>query len=67
MPRYNFKCIKCGAIEEINCSFEKSEEGFPCRECSYGIMMRQFSPQGIVFLARWGKPKVRQKVKRMGV
>ena len=66
IPKYDFKCDKCGITEEINCSFDKSEEGFPCRECSYGIMERQFSPDGTVFQIRWGKPKVRQKVKRTG-
>ena len=66
IPKYDFKCDKCETVEEIICSFERAEEGFPCNECSYGIMERQFPTSGINFQVRWGKPKVRQKVKRMG-
>ena len=66
MPRYDFKCNRCGFKEEATMSFEKAEKDYPCPECK-GIMERQFSPQGTNFLIRWGKPKVRQKVKKMGV
>jgi len=64
VPRYNFKC-KCGNAIEANVSFEKSEDGIKCSKCG-GKMKRQFSPQGVNFQVRWGKPKVRAKVKKMG-
>lgn len=64
MPRYDFECRRCDRIVERRMSFEESRKGFICG-CG-GIMERIFSPQGITFQVRWGKPKVRQKVKRMG-
>jgi len=65
MPKYNFKCDRCEIVIEGIMSFEESKLGRSCPKCGDGIMERQFSPQGTVFQVRWGKPKVRQKVKRM--
>lgn len=65
MPRYDFKCRRCGRIREGTMSFEESKQkGLKC-SCD-GWMERIFSPQGITFQVRWGKPKVRNKVKRTG-
>ena len=66
MAKYDFKCKKCGAVEEKIVSWETSQGLFFCPKCLTLAMERQFSPQGTVFQIRWGKPKVRQKVKRMG-
>lgn len=63
MPKYDFKCIKCEKVEERSCLTE--DVGDQRCECE-GKMIVLFSPQGISFQVRWGKPKVRQKVKRMG-
>ena len=65
MPRYNYECEECGFIEEKNVFSSDSKETIFCKKCG-GKMKRLFSPQGQNFLIRWGKPKVRQKVKRMG-
>jgi len=65
MPKYDFKCEKCGRVAEIRMMTTQFDETV-CGKCG-GKMKRQFSPQGTVFQVRWGKPKVRQKVKRMGV
>lgn len=43
MPIYDFKCNKCGKIEEGRMSFKASEEGFTCETCG-GKMERQFTP-----------------------
>ena len=61
MPKYDFKCGKVAEITMMTTQFDKAV----CNKCG-GIMKRQFSPQGTTFQVRWGKPKVRQKVKRMG-
>jgi len=65
MSRFDFKCCKCGDTVEASMPFARAERGFPCVKCE-GIMVRQFSPQGTTFQIRWGKPKVRNKVKKMG-
>ena len=63
MPKYDFKCELCGLVKEATMLFKDTEAGIQC-ECE-GNMERQFSPQGTVFQVRWGKPRVRSKVKRM--
>jgi len=64
MPKYDFKCGDCGKVtEEIMMTTEIYQ--IFCAECG-GVMERQFSPQGTVFQVRWGKPRVRAKVKKMG-
>ena len=62
MPRYDYVCERCKKKEERQVDFYQAVQQCKCG----GFMKRQFSPQGTVFLTRWGKPKVRQKVKRMG-
>jgi len=62
VPKYDYFCEKCGNKEERLVDFYEAIQQCECG----GFMQRQFSPQGTVFLKRWGKPKVRQKVKRMG-
>ena len=52
--RYDFKCNRCGLIEEANMSFEKSECGYPCPDCK-GIMERQFTLCSN-FICRWDTP-----------
>jgi len=66
MARYDFKCDRCGIVVEGRMSFEQSELGRSCPLCGDGILERIFSPKGVKIQVRWGKPKVRQKVKRMG-
>jgi len=62
MPKYDFKCDKCGKIAEIYMNVTQFDETV-C-ECG-GKMKRQF-PTSAKFQVRWGKAKVRAKVKRMG-
>lgn len=63
MPKYDFECVRCLKKEERNVLYEKRDHQF-CK-CG-GKMNRLFSPQGTVFQVRWGKPKVRDKVRKMG-
>ena len=67
MPKYDFKCDGCGFVEENIMSFDEAELGYLCEECTVGVMRRQFSPDGTVFQVRWVKPKVKEKMKKMGV
>jgi len=64
MAIFDFKCEKCGKVVEIRMSTTQFNETV-CDDCG-GIMKKQFSPQGTVFQVRWGKAKVRAKVKKMG-
>jgi len=41
MPNYDFKCNKCGKIEEGRFSFEEAQKGFACHWCN-GRMEMQF-------------------------
>ena len=61
MPKYDYECEECQNIEERIKSFSERQY---CK-CG-GRMKRLFSPQGTVFQVRWGKPRVRAKVKKMG-
>ena len=63
MPRYDYECEDCKEKEERTVIFW--EELQFCKRCG-GLMERLFSPQGTTFQVRWGQPKVRRKVKRMG-
>jgi len=63
IPKYDFICQKCGKIAEIYLGVTEFDEAV-CNECG-GTMHRQF-PTSVTFQVRWGKPKVRAKVKRMG-
>ena len=68
IPKYDFKCDKCGNVEEYRVFLEQKDELFLCRNCGTRTMKRIFSPQGIVFHNKMGcKPKVRAKVKKMGL
>jgi len=66
MPKYDFKCQGCGEVKEKIVSWTESEKRFFCERCGTLSVRRIFSPQGIVFQVRWGKPRVRAKVKKMG-
>lgn len=66
MPKYDFKCKKCGRVAEIYMMTTQFDEAV-CDKCG-GEMKRLFSPQGQHFLNRlWMKPKVWRKMKKMGV
>ena len=68
MPIYDYKCENCGHVEEYRVFLEQKDEIFLCWGCGTRSMKRIFSPQGIVFHNRMGcKPKVRAKVKKMGL
>ena len=64
MPKFDFKCDDCGKVVEILQMTTQFDE-MVCDKCK-GRMKKQFSPQGTVFQVRWGKEKVRNKVKKMG-
>lgn len=54
MPRYDYRCAKCGSVQEEQSSVDKFKEFKPecvkCgAECSY-----QFNPKGIDFILRDG-------------
>jgi len=42
MPKYDFKCDRCGLVVETIMSFEDSKLGRSCPKCGDGIMVRQF-------------------------
>jgi putative FmdB family regulatory protein len=64
MPKYDFECQKCKRVAELYMQTTQSNEA-TCSKCG-GKMKKLFSPQGTVFQIRWGKPKIRAKVKKMG-
>ena len=41
MPKYDFKCNKCGKVEEGIFSYVEAQKGFPCGSCN-GMMKMQF-------------------------
>ena len=54
MPRYDFKCKKCGLVVEERMSFDDSEAGIQCKKCE-GNMERQFTPCSNM-ICRWNPP-----------
>lgn len=62
MAKYDFRCEKCGKIVEIYMNVTQ----FDKLECECGGMMKRQFPTGVNYQIRWGKPKVRAKVRRMG-
>ena len=64
MPKYDFECVRCLKKEEKNVLYKERDHQF-C-ECG-GKMNRLFSPQGIHFIMKWVKPKVKKKMQKMGV
>ena len=66
MPKYDYKCKMCGLVEEAIVPSYKSRKVVRCTRCD-DKMERLFSPKGTSFQIRWGKPKIRAKVKKMGV
>ena len=64
MPKYDFECKTCGNKKEIYMNTTQFDE-LIC-ECCGGRMKRQF-PTSVSFQIRWVKPKVKEKMKKMGV
>lgn len=62
MPKYDFKCVKCQKVEERIVLYKETDKQI----CNCGGRMRVLFNMSVSFQVRWGKPKVRQKVKRMG-
>ena len=55
MPRYQFRCPKCGAEKEIACSVD--ERNYP-RICECGkLLVRVISPSGLQFKGSGWTPK----------
>jgi len=46
MPKFEFKCNKCGNIVEDYMFYEEAKRGFPC-ECG-GYYVKQFSKANII-------------------
>jgi len=63
MPRYDYFCKYCNNKEERLVDFYEAVQQCKCG----GFMERLFSPGGINFQVKWVKPKVKKKMKKMGV
>jgi len=48
MPKYDFKCIACGLVEEVTLSVEQSANAPACSKCG-GETVRVYTPPAIQF------------------
>jgi len=65
MPKYDFKCEKCGRVVEIRMRTTQFDETV-CDKC--GGKMKRLFPTNIHFHNKlWVKSKVQKKMKKMGV
>jgi len=47
MPIYDFECDDCKALEEVMCSYEKSEQPLPCGTCGGEMHKKVSSTKGV--------------------
>lgn len=63
MPEYIFKCNKCGDLKDKNCNYEARDKQF----CECGGKMSMLVEKKSYFIMRRGNPRLRAKIKKMGV